>query len=173
MQDEVESNFETFSDSQAMMKVDVAANKDSTVKNAETLANAIETLDTDVQKLASPKPTTPPVFGRIEDSDGCATGLSLLWVFAVPPPVSSRVGSTLPLPFMLTCALKFNDAIAARNRPTVSRTARVAAPSKRANQSRFQTQSSTRKLLSSNTLLALPLGLSAPTATTARVVPQK
>lgn len=63
LQDEVESNFETFSDSQAMMKVDVAANKDSTVKNAETLANAIETLDTDVQKLAD----------SIENSEGGST----------------------------------------------------------------------------------------------------
>eukprot|EP00729_Bicosta_minor_P000868 gene867-29749_t len=75
LQDEVESNFETFSDSQAMMKVDVAANKDSTVKNAETLANAIETLDTDISnsKLNKKVAELKHIVGfatRLECADG-------------------------------------------------------------------------------------------------------
>ena len=52
LQDELDSNFETFAEGQTKIKADIDANKIATTKNSETIANALETLDTDVQKLA-------------------------------------------------------------------------------------------------------------------------
>lgn len=52
LQDEVDSNFETFVEGQDKIKADIAANKVATAENSKKLANGFETVDKDIKTLA-------------------------------------------------------------------------------------------------------------------------